>query len=87
MNNTHQELVDEKVVEYISNFCHGDEDNTEEIDWITQTLQDTIDTVMAEEKERCTRIAWEYTVKALKNESASLLKLREAVDKTPPNKV
>ena len=84
MNNKHQELIAEKVAElrektsiprnqgHASYFARLD-------NWLTQTLQDTIDKVLKEERERCTLIAWEYTIEAMKKERALLIELRAAL--------
>jgi hypothetical protein len=62
MNNTHQELIAEKVAEFNKifnneNVWQGEDDWTKNVpignleQWLTQTLQDTIDTVLEGERE------------------------------------
>jgi len=74
MNNKHQELIAEAVKDIAIKMVNGVENKT---DILTQTLQDTIDTVVTEERER----AGEYMTP--ENGAAYL----QALDKTPPNKV
>ena len=63
MNNKHQELIAEKVAEFnkifdTENVWQGEDDWTKNVpignleQWLAQTLQDTIDTVLKEERER-----------------------------------
>jgi len=98
MNNKHQELIAEAVKDIAIRMVNGVENKT---DILTQTLQETIDTVL--EKERW-RIKKEIVQQTLLNEgNDTFVNLGEALwvcdskeerevflkalDKTPPNKV
>jgi len=90
MNNKHQELIAEKVAEFLR---MGDLDRDkggwhvpyegvwteDQKSWLIQTLQDTINKVLEEESERCRLIAWEYTIEAMKKERALVIELRAAL--------
>ena len=54
MNNTHQELIAEKVVELADKIWNQSGNHTHNLldEMITKTLQDTIDTVLEGERER-----------------------------------
>ena len=99
MHNKHQELIIEKVLEFRGrtrvprnegqavNFARLD-------DWLTQTLQDTIDKVLEEEKMQSLLAVKEALVAVGKeniedwiDQTIEYRTLREALDKTPPNKV
>jgi len=109
MNNKHQELIAEKVAEFnkifnTENVWQGEDDWTKNVpignleQWLAQTLQDTIDTVLEEERK-----LFKDIVNVVDEEFLALpdaedyigewtinmerKRILEALDKTPLNKV
>ena len=94
MNNTHQELIAEKVAEFnkifnTENVWQGEDDWTKNVpignleQWLTQTLQDTIDTVLEGERKQAALIVEEM----MEDEEHWKPITNRILDKTPPNKV
>jgi len=104
MNNKHQELIDEKVAEFrvkfwkISGELAPDLDKKQD-EHVTKMLQDTIDTVLAEEREKWVKAVGEKIDKTTRElmmasfqEGVDTTKFMydealKALDKTPPNTV
>ena len=97
MNNKHQELIAEKVEDLISQgFCFQHEIITETGSYpktkeaLNKTLQDTIDTVLEEERKRVNNnielLACKVDERRMGAHGREIIKLK-TLDKTPPNKV
>ena len=101
MNNKHQELIAEKVAEFnkifnTENVWQGEDDWTKNVpignleQWLAQTLQDTIDTVLEEERKRVNNnielLACKVDERRMGAHGREIIKLK-TLDKTPPNKV
>ena len=91
MNNKHQELIAEKVAEFLR---MGDLDRDkggwfvpyegvrvgDQESWLTKTLQDTIDTVLEEERERWVKAVGEKIEKTKRE--LMMASFREGVEET-----